>query len=80
MGELAGEDTAKEQAECLEVMLYQSKPADWNVHNPNNAELKHENGFEVFMFKIAEHTKEDLDKITVYRFYTLLDYITAKTE
>ena len=61
-------------------MLSSLKPSDWNVHNPNNAELKHENGFEMFLFKIAEHTKEDLDKITVYRFYNLLDYITAKND
>jgi hypothetical protein len=43
-----------------------------------NAELEMEKGFEQFLFEVAEHTKEDLDKITVFRFYSLLDYIKNK--
>lgn len=59
-------------------MLRLSKPSLWNVHMPNNAELEFENGFESFMFLVAEHTNEDLDKITVYRFYILYNYIKDK--
>jgi hypothetical protein len=45
-----------------------------------NAELEMEVGFEDFMFMVAEHTNEDLDKITVFRFYSLLDYIKSKNK
>ncbi len=59
-------------------MLRLSKPNLWNVFMANNAELEMEVGFEQFLFEVAEHTKEDLDKITVFRFYSLLDYIKDK--
>ncbi len=61
-------------------MLRLSKPNLWNVYMNGNAELEHEVGFEAFMFAVAEHTKEDLDKITVFRFYSLLDYIKNKNK
>jgi hypothetical protein len=59
-------------------MLRLSKPKLWNVFMTGNAELEMETGFEQFLFEVAEHTKEDLDKITVFRFYSLLDYIKNK--
>ena len=59
-------------------MLRLSKPNLWNVFMAGNAELEMETGFEQFLFEVAEHTKEDLDKITVFRFYSLLDYIKNK--
>ena len=61
-------------------MLRLSKPSLWNVHMQGNAELEMETGFEDFMFLVAEHTNEDLDKITVFRFYSLLDYIKNKNK
>jgi hypothetical protein len=45
-----------------------------------NAELEHEVGFESFMFVVGEHTKEDVNNMTVFRFYSLLDYIKNKTD
>ena len=61
-------------------MLRLSKPNLWNVFMKNNAELEFENGFESFMFYVAEWTKEDLNIITLYRFYGLLDYIKEKNK
>ena len=61
-------------------MLRLSKPNLWNVFIPGNAELEMETGFEQFLFEVAEHTKEPLDKITVFRFYSLLDYIKNKNK
>jgi len=45
-----------------------------------NAELEHEVGIEYLMFSVAEYTKEDLDNITVFRFYALLDHIKNKNK
>jgi len=59
-------------------MLRLSAPSLWNVYQTNNAELEMETGFELFMFSVGEHTNEDLDKITVFRFYSLLEYIKSK--
>jgi hypothetical protein len=59
-------------------MLRLSKPRIWNVFIPGNAELENETEFEAWMLQVAEHTTEDLDKITVFRFYCLLDYIKDK--
>lgn len=59
-------------------MLRLSKPRIWNVYILNNAELEFETDFEMWMFEINEHTRENLDNITVFRFYSLLDYIKNK--
>ena len=61
-------------------MLRLSKPNLWNVYMNGNAELEHEVGFEAFMFVVGEHTKENVNTMTVFRFYSLLDYIKSKTE
>jgi hypothetical protein len=71
----------RNEADILEhenELLRLSIPKDWNVHNKGNAELEMSNGFEEFMFCVAEHTKEDLNTITLLRFYSLLDYIKSK--
>ena len=59
-------------------MLRLSKPNLWNVHLAGNAELEMETGIEDFMFMVAEQTQEELEKITVFRFYSLLNYIKSK--
>ena len=78
LDEIIGEDKTEEKSKQSKEMLRLSKPNLWNVHLPNNAELEMEVTFEEFMFQVAEHTSEDLDKITVFRFYSLLDYIKNK--
>lgn len=75
---IIGGDTEEEKQEAEKEMMRLSKPSVWNVHLPDNAELEMETGFESFMFLIAEHTNEDLDKITVFRFYSLLNHIKQK--
>lgn len=61
-------------------MLRLSAPRIWNVYLPGNAELEMESGFELFMLSVSEHTTQDLDKITVFRFYSLLEYIKGKNK
>lgn len=78
--EILGKDTTESQQEAKKEMLRLSKPSVWNVYIHGNAELEHETGFENFLFTVSEHTNEDLDKMTVYRFYCLLDYIKGKNK
>jgi hypothetical protein len=78
------EESNTNQKKAEKEMLRLSKPNVWNVHmkdqNGSNAELEHEVGFEAFMFVVSEHTKEDVNNMTVFRFYSLLDYIKSKTQ
>jgi hypothetical protein len=55
-------------------------PTYWNLSRDNSAEKQIELGFEEFMLAVKEHTTEDLDKITTFRFYSLLDYIKKKQQ
>jgi hypothetical protein len=43
-----------------------------------NAEYEIEKGFEEFMLVVREHTSENLDTITTFRFYSLLEHIKKK--
>ena len=53
-------------------------PHVWNVYIDGNMERQMEVGFEEFLLNVAEHTSEDLNTITVFRFYTLLNYLKNK--
>lgn len=52
----------------------------WNVYIDGNAEIEHEVGFERLMLSIGEHTNKDLDTITVFGFYALIDHIKEKNK
>jgi hypothetical protein len=78
LDEIIGADRTEEKDKQSKEMLRLSKPRLWNVHMKNNAELEMEVDFEEFMLQVGEHTKQDLDKITVFRFHSLLDYIKNK--
>lgn len=73
-------DTEEQRKKSEAEMRRLSRPQSWNIYTPNNALLGMEKGIEEFMFLVAEHTREDLDKITVFRFYSLLDYIKNKNK
>jgi hypothetical protein len=44
----------------------------------DSADKQIELNFEEFMLTVREHTSEDLENITTFRFYSLLDYIKKK--
>ncbi|MHC4648808.1 MAG: hypothetical protein ACYTBJ_25405, partial [Planctomycetota bacterium] len=54
------------------------KPTFWNLNREGNADVSIEVGFEEFMISVAEHTNEDLNTITTFKFYTLLKHINKK--
>ena len=73
------EDGAEEQDEKAEKELLKLiTPNHWNLNIDDNAEKSLELGFEEFMLSVKEHTQEDLENITTFRFYTLLDFIKKK--
>ncbi len=75
---LVGKETNEALEKAQKDMLRLSKPRNWNVYTPNNAELQEDVGFEAYLFIVAEHTKEDVNTMTVFRFYSLIDYIKNK--
>ena len=70
-----------DEADTLEAeneMMRLSIPQNWNVYVKGNAILKQNADFEHLMLLAGEHTNEDLNEITTFRFYNLLDYIKSK--
>jgi len=74
--EVQGADIKIEKAEL--ELLRRNLPDSWNVYVEGNMELRIERDFEQFLFSVAEHTKEDVENMTTYRFYHLIDYIKKK--
>ena len=75
-----GKDTVKVEEDTEAELLRLTKPKIWNIYIKGNEELKMETGFEKFIFLVQEHTTVDLDSISLFRFYSLLDYIKEKGE
>lgn len=50
----------------------------WNVYIEGNMEIEMEVDFDKFLISIAENTKEDLEKISTFRFFVLVDYLKEK--
>lgn len=69
--------TIKEDTEA--ELLRLTKPKIWNVNITGNEELVMETGFDKFVFLVQEHTTVNIDEISLFRFYSLLDYIKEKT-
>lgn len=55
-------------------------PNTWNINSPRNMEVEMETEFEMFMLAVGEHTTEQIDTITVFRFYALLGFIKEKNK
>ncbi len=72
------EETSKQIAEQEKKMLSLDTPNSWNVNAAKNMEIQMEADFEKYIFAISEHTKVDIEKISVFKFYALEGYITEK--
>lgn len=59
-------------------MLLMDVPNNWNINVSGNMEVEMEVEFEKFLMSVAEHTTEDMDSITVFKFYSLIQYIKEK--
>jgi len=70
----ADDDLIQAQNELLRHIT----PNHWNLNYKNNQEKTIELNFEEFMLAVKDQTTEDLENITTFRFYTLIDYIKNK--
>lgn len=78
---MLGEDGSEEKDRVAQKELLRLiKPAFWNLNREGNADVDIEVGFEEFMMSVSEHTKEDLNTITTFKFYTLLKHINKKNK
>lgn len=59
-------------------MLQLKKPNIWNTNVEGNMEVQTEVEFEKFLVSLSEHTSENLEEITIFRFYSLIDYLKEK--
>lgn len=65
-------------SQATNELLRQINPNHWNLNYKNNQEKTIELNFEEFMLAVKDQTTEDLENITTFRFYTLIDYIKNK--
>ena len=61
-------------------MLELRKPNVWNTNIAGNMEVETEVEFEKFLVSLSEYTNENLEEITVFRFYALIDLLTEKSK
>lgn len=59
-------------------MLEMRRPNVWNIHEPGNMELSMEVDFEQLLLAVSEFTNENIDEISVFRFYALVGYLEEK--
>lgn len=64
--------------EAEKQMLSLRTPNVWNTNVTGNMEVETEVEFEKFLVSLSEHTNENLEEITVFRFYSLIDLLKEK--
>lgn len=76
------EDQSDKNAKALFVaekeLLKLQKPNVWNVYEDGNMEIEMEVEFEKYMLAVSEHTNEDIDEMSTFRFYALQEYLKEK--
>ena len=71
-------EESKRTKEIEKRLLQMEGQNIWNVNQKGNMEVQMETDFEKFLISVSEHTKEDINKITVFRFYALIEFIKEK--
>ena len=74
------EDNSKAIDRHEKNILKMDLPNIWNIYQRGNKEVEMETEFEKFMLAVSEHTNENIDNISVFRFYSLLSYIKSKNK
>ena len=74
------EDNSKAIDRHEKNILKMDLPNIWNIYQRENKEVEMETEFEKFMLAVSEHTNENIDNISVFRFYSLLSYIKSKNK
>lgn len=77
---LEEDDHVEKEKSASKELLKLITPAFWDMNQKENADREIEVGFAEFMLSVAEHTKENLETITTFKFYTLLEFIKNKNK
>ncbi len=76
--------TGVEQKEKLfkaeKNLLNLDKANSWNINNAGNMEREMEVEYTKFVYAVQEHTNEDLNNVTAFRFYALVEYVEQKNK
>ena len=52
----------------------------WNVYAEGNMEIEMEVDFEKYMLAVSEHTNENMETMSTFRFYAMQEYLKEKHE
>jgi len=77
--EESDENVEREIFDSEKRLLLKNTPNIWNVNTEGNSEIEMEVDFEKFMIAISEHTNENIDDISVFRFYVIVEFIKEKS-
>lgn len=72
------EENKKALFDSEKEILELQKPNIWNIYIDGNMEIEMEVEFEKFLLTISEHTTENINEISVFRFDTLIEYLKEK--
>lgn len=80
-GLLIGRDSAKDRLEeTTNVIMKITQPSYWNAFIKGNADVETERQAEMLLINVGEHTKKDVENISMLRFYYIMEFITSKQQ
>ena len=59
-------------------ILQLHKPSSWNIYVSGNMEREMEIEFEKFLINVNENSNNDIDEVTVFRFYSTIEHLKDK--
>lgn len=76
LSEIMEEPGAKEKTDLAEVeLLSLINPNYWNLKINGNIEVDIEKKYEELILSVSKHTTENVNNITTFRFYSLIEAI-----
>lgn len=73
-------ESEQELFEAEKEILLQNRPRSWNVYVKGNMEIEMEVEFEKFLLSVSEHTNENVETLSVFKFNVLVDYLKEKNK
>lgn len=65
---------------ATQELLNLTKPKPWNTNVINNAEVEIEREYQRTLLVLEQHTTQDLDRISIHKFYSLIAFVKEKTK
>ena len=77
---ILGEDATESLKETSNNLLDLTAPNNWNIHIEGNAAIQMDSDFEMLMISVGSQTNEDLERISIKKFYYLLNFLKEKNK